>query len=76
MPLFIQGRADGLMRENTCLSPTGIAARVCDVTILEMDQDIAKHLADEFGSPAVEIPAGTLRARIGRCVRWSTAATR
>ena len=62
-PLFIQGRADGLMRENTCLSPAGIAARVCDVTMQEMDQDIAKHLAAEFGTPVVEIPAGTLRGQ-------------
>jgi TRAP transporter TAXI family solute receptor len=62
-PLFIQGRADGLMRENTCLSPAGIAARVCDVTMLAMDDDIARHLAAEYGTPVVDIPAGTLRGQ-------------
>lgn len=61
--LFIEGRADGLMRENTRLTPAGIAAMVCDVTMLAMDDDIARHLADEFGTPVIDIPPGTLRGQ-------------
>ena len=61
--LFVEGRADGLMRENTRLAPAGIAATVCDVVLLQMDADIANHLAAEYGTPVIEMPAGTLRGQ-------------
>jgi len=61
--LFIEGKANALMRENTRLTPAGVAASICDVVMLSMDQAIAEKLAAEFGTPVVEIPKGTLRGQ-------------
>lgn len=61
--LFIEGKANALMRENTKLSPAGVAASICDVVMLPMDEAIAHELAGEYGTPPVEIPPGTLRGQ-------------
>jgi uncharacterized protein len=61
--LFIEGRANALMRENTSKGPAGIAAQVCDMVCLPLDRDIVDRLTAEFGTPAVTIPAGTLRGQ-------------
>lgn len=61
--LFIEGRANGLMRENTAKGPVGIAAQVCDMVCLPLDRDVADDLTREFGTPAVTIPPGTLRGQ-------------
>jgi TRAP-type uncharacterized transport system substrate-binding protein len=61
--LFAEGKANALMRENTRLSPAGIAAQICDVVCLSMDREIADHLAKEFGTPVVTVEAGTLRGQ-------------
>jgi TRAP-type uncharacterized transport system substrate-binding protein len=58
--LFIDGKANALMRENTKLSPAGVAASIYDVTCLSMDTEIAERLAAEYGTPVVTIPPGTL----------------
>lgn len=61
--LFIAGRANALMRENTAKGPVGVAAQVCDLTCLPLDPEVADSLAREFGTPAVTIPPGTLRGQ-------------
>ncbi len=61
--LFIEGKANALMRENTKLSPAGVAASICDVTCLSMDKEIADRLAAEYGTPTVTLPPGTLRGQ-------------
>lgn len=61
--LFIEGKANALMRENTKLSPAGVAASICDVVMLPMDMEIAEKLAAEYGTPVTEIPPGTLRGQ-------------
>jgi TRAP-type uncharacterized transport system substrate-binding protein len=61
--LFIEGKANALMRENTKLSPVGVAASVCDVTCLSLDREIADRLAAEFGTPVVTVEPGTLRGQ-------------
>jgi len=60
---FIEGKANALMRENTKLSPAGVAASICDVTCLSMDKEIADRLAAEYGTPPVTLPPGTLRGQ-------------
>jgi len=61
--LFVEGRANGLMRENTAKGPAGIAAQVCDMVCLPLDRDIVDTLTREYGTPAVTIPPGTLRGQ-------------
>jgi TRAP transporter TAXI family solute receptor len=61
--LFIEGKANALMRENTKLSPAGIAASICDVTCLSLDREIADRLAAEYGTPVITIPPNTLRGQ-------------
>jgi TRAP-type uncharacterized transport system substrate-binding protein len=61
--LFIEGRANALMRENTAKGPAGIAAQVCDMVCLSLDRDVASHLTREFGAPTVTITPGTLRGQ-------------
>jgi TRAP-type uncharacterized transport system substrate-binding protein len=61
--LFAEGKANALMRENTRLSPAGVAAQVCDMVCLPLDREIAEHLAKNFGTPVVTIEPGTLRGQ-------------
>ena len=61
--LFIEGRANALMRENTAKGPVGIAAQVCDLAFLSLDREVVDHLTREFGTPAVTLPPGTLRGQ-------------
>jgi uncharacterized protein len=61
--LFIEGKANALMRENTRLSPAGVAASVCDTVSLSLDRQIADHLAAEFGTPVITLEPGTLRGQ-------------
>lgn len=61
--LFIEGKANALMRENTRLSPVGVAASVCDVVCLSLDREIADRLAAEFGTPVITVEPGTLRGQ-------------
>jgi TRAP-type uncharacterized transport system substrate-binding protein len=63
VPLFIAGRANALMRENTSRDPAGIAAQVCDMVCLSLDRDIVDCLGREFGTPPVTLPPGTLRGQ-------------
>ena len=63
VPLFVAGRANGLMRENTSRGPAGIAAQVCDMVCLSLDRDIVDYLGREFGTPPVTLPPGTLRGQ-------------
>jgi uncharacterized protein len=61
--LFIAGRANALMRENTAKGPVGVAAQVCDLFCLPLDPVVVESLTREFGTPAVTIPPGTLRGQ-------------
>ena len=61
--LFIDGKANALMRENTKLSPAGVAASICNVTCLSMDTEIADRLAAEYGTPPVTLQPGTLHGQ-------------
>jgi TRAP-type uncharacterized transport system substrate-binding protein len=60
---FVEGKANALMRENTKLSPAGVAASICDVTCLSMDKEIADRLAAEYGTPVLTLDPGTLRGQ-------------
>lgn len=61
--LFVEGKANALMRENTKLSPAGFAASICDMVCLSMDREVADHLAREFGTPVITLEPGTLRGQ-------------
>jgi TRAP-type uncharacterized transport system substrate-binding protein len=61
--LFAEGKANSLMRENTRLSPAGVAAQVADMVCLPLDPDIAAYLAKEYGTPVYTIKPGTLRGQ-------------
>jgi TRAP-type uncharacterized transport system substrate-binding protein len=63
VPLFVAGRANALMRENTARGPAGIAAQICDMVCLSLDPGIAEQITREFGAPAVTLPPGTLRGQ-------------
>lgn len=63
VPLFVAGRANALMRENTARGPAGIAAQLSDMVCLSLDRAIADHIARDFGAPAITLPPGTLRGQ-------------
>lgn len=59
--LVLTGEADGIMRENTRIGPVGEAAAGRDMVFLSLEPDLAKHIAAEFGTPVLTLPAGTVR---------------
>jgi TRAP-type uncharacterized transport system substrate-binding protein len=61
--LFMDGRANALMRENTRLTTVGLAAQLMDVNCLPLDEEIAQRLAGEYGLDVVDIPARTIRGQ-------------
>lgn len=63
VPLLVQGKANGLMRENTAKGAAGIAAQMHDMVCLPLDRDVVDYLGKEFGAPAVIVPPGTLRGQ-------------
>jgi TRAP transporter TAXI family solute receptor len=61
--LVLEGKADGIMRENTRNGPAAQAASGRDMVMLDVDPAIIKKVAPEYGMSHVVIPKGTLRGQ-------------